>query len=152
MRCRCSHSNISLSRRYKSIWENFRDCSGARACRSMVVDRDPFVARRAVVASRNPENYDPWRIEDEAASRRTPGLLGSLLCGIFPAYLKARVSYRGDFLISVATSLAASLFALGFVLILITRIPSLGGWSIPEMIFLLWFFRRFRTGSSIYSA
>src|SRR5579862_5545943 len=66
-------------------------------------------------------------------------LLGSLLWEYFLQYLKVRVSYRGDFLISVATSLAASLFALGFVLILITRIPSLGGWTIPEIIFLYGF-------------
>ncbi len=66
-------------------------------------------------------------------------LLGSLLWEYFLQYLKMRVSYRGDFLISVATSLAASLFALGFVLILITRIPSLGGWSIQEIIFLYGF-------------
>jgi ABC-2 type transport system permease protein len=66
-------------------------------------------------------------------------LLGSLLWEYFLQYLKVRVSYRGDFLISVGTSLAASMFALGFVLILVTRIPSLGGWTIPEIIFLYGF-------------
>ena len=39
----------------------------------------------------------------------------------FTQYLKVRVGYRGDFLIGVATSMAATLFALSFVLILFSE-------------------------------
>lgn len=66
-------------------------------------------------------------------------LHASLLWEYFLQYLKVRVSYRGDFLISVATSLAASLFALGFVLILIQQVHALAGWTVPEIIFLYGF-------------
>jgi viologen exporter family transport system permease protein len=54
-------------------------------------------------------------------------------------YSKMRLSYRGDFFISVATSLAATVFAFGFVYILFTKIPKLSGWRFEEVIFLYGF-------------
>ena len=54
-------------------------------------------------------------------------------------YTKVRMSYRADFLIGLATSLAATLFAFGFLLVLFTKIPALAGWKFEEMLFLYGF-------------
>ena len=54
-------------------------------------------------------------------------------------YLKVRISYRADFLIGLVTSLAATLFAFGFLLVLFTKIPKLAGWSFEEVLFLYGF-------------
>jgi ABC-2 type transport system permease protein len=62
------------------------------------------------------------------------GLLGDY----FVQYLKTRVSYRGDFLISVATSTAATAFAFAFVIVLF-RNTNLPGWSFEEIAFLYGF-------------
>jgi ABC-2 type transport system permease protein len=63
--------------------------------------------------------------------------------GLFFAYLtqyiKVRMSYRADFLIGLATSLAATLFAFGFLLVLFTRIPKLADWRFEEVVFLYGF-------------
>ena len=50
-----------------------------------------------------------------------------------------RVSYRGDFFISLATSIAATLFSLGFVVILFQKAPQLKGWRFEEVLFLYGF-------------
>ena len=50
-----------------------------------------------------------------------------------------RVSYRGDFAIGVATSMAATIFALGFVLVLFSKVPRLADWSFNEVLFLYGF-------------
>jgi viologen exporter family transport system permease protein len=68
-------------------------------------------------------------------ARRHIGLLGEY----FAQYFKARVSYRADFLIGVATSMAATLFSLGFVVVLFRRIPHLAGWRFEEVLFLYGF-------------
>jgi ABC-2 type transport system permease protein len=67
--------------------------------------------------------------------RRHAALLGSY----FAQYAKVRVSYRGDFFISAATSMAATIFSLGFVFVLFKRIPSLSNWRMEEVIFLYGF-------------
>jgi len=54
----------------------------------------------------------------------------------FLQYLKVRVGYRGDFFVSLSTSFAASMFALGFVLILFSRTRTLAAWRPAEVIFL----------------
>jgi ABC-2 type transport system permease protein len=54
----------------------------------------------------------------------------------FTQYAKVRISYRGDFFISLATSFAATLFSLGFVVILFQKTSQLAGWSFPEVLFL----------------
>ena len=63
------------------------------------------------------------------------GLLGEY----FAQYLKVRVSYRGDFLIGLFTSFAATVFSLGFVLVLFSKTPQLGSWSLDEVLFLYGF-------------
>lgn len=62
-----------------------------------------------------------------------------LLRDYFAQYFKARVSYRADFLIGVATSMAATLFSMLFVVVLFSRIPQLAGWRFEEVLFLYGF-------------
>ena len=62
-----------------------------------------------------------------------------ILVAYFGQYAKVRLSYRADFLIGLATSLAATVFALGFVLVLFGRIPRLAGWRFEEVLFLYGF-------------
>ena len=57
----------------------------------------------------------------------------------FSQYAKVRVSYRGDFFISLATSFAATVFALSFVVILFQKVPQLAGWRFEEVLFLYGF-------------
>ncbi len=63
----------------------------------------------------------------------------SLLSEYFLQYAKVRLAYKGDFLISVVTTLIATSFGLGFVLILFGRIPRLADWSFHEVLFLYGF-------------
>lgn len=59
-----------------------------------------------------------------------------LLGEYFSQYAKVRVGYRGDFFISVATSFAATVFSLGFVVILFQQAKNLRGWRFEEIVFL----------------
>ena len=82
------------------------------------------------------------RSEKNAASRAFIAAVqrhAVLFSDYFTQYLKVRVSYRGDFFISVATSLAATIFALGFVLVLFHKVPQLADWSFKEVLFLYGF-------------
>lgn len=67
--------------------------------------------------------------------KRHVGLLVTYLA----QYAKVRLSYRADFLIGVATSILATLFSLGFVLVLFQRVPNLAGWKFEEVLFLYGF-------------
>ncbi len=62
-----------------------------------------------------------------------------LLAAYFVQYVKVRVSYRADFLIGLAASMAATVFALLFVIVLFSRIPRLAGWRFEQVIFLFGF-------------
>ena len=62
-----------------------------------------------------------------------------LFCEYVSQYAKMRMEYRGDFIVSTATSFAATIFSLFFVVILFQKIPSLAGWTFPEEIFLYGF-------------
>ncbi|HEV2305293.1 MAG TPA: ABC-2 family transporter protein [Candidatus Acidoferrales bacterium] len=57
----------------------------------------------------------------------------------FSQYVKMRMAYRGDFIVSTATSFAATVFALLFVIVLFKKVPSLAGWTLPEEVFLYGF-------------
>ena len=59
--------------------------------------------------------------------KRHAALLGSY----FAQYAKVRVSYRGDFFISAATSMTATIFSLGFVFVLFSAFPlsPTGAWK-----------------------
>src|SRR5580700_3384469 len=67
--------------------------------------------------------------------KRHTALLGSY----FAQYAKVRVSYRGDFFISAVTSMAATIFSLGFVFVLFKRVPTLSNWRMEEVVFLYGF-------------
>jgi len=62
-----------------------------------------------------------------------------LFADYFAQYAKVRVSYRGDFFVSLATSFAATVFALGFVIVLFKKVPQIGGWRFEEVLFLYGF-------------
>ena len=57
----------------------------------------------------------------------------------FTQYAKVRVSYRGDFFISLITSFAATIFGLAFVVVLFQKVPQLAGWRFEEVLFLYGF-------------
>jgi len=63
----------------------------------------------------------------------------SLFLDYFAQYAKVRVSYRGDFFISLSTSFTATVFSLGFVYVLFNRIPVLANWPRYEVYFLYGF-------------
>src|SRR5580704_7564072 len=62
-----------------------------------------------------------------------------LFCDYFAQYVKARVSYRGDFFVSLATSFAATMFSLAFVIVLFQKVPKLADWRFEEVLFLYGF-------------
>ncbi len=51
-------------------------------------------------------------------------------------YAKVRLGYRADFLIAFFSSMAATVLAFGFLLVLFTKIPRLQDWSFDEVLFL----------------
>jgi ABC-2 type transport system permease protein len=59
-----------------------------------------------------------------------------LFTDYFAQYAKVRISYRGDFFISLATSMAATIFSLGFVVVLFQKATELAGWRLEEVVFL----------------
>jgi ABC-type uncharacterized transport system, permease component len=63
----------------------------------------------------------------------------SLLGHYFVQYAKVRLAYRGDFLISVATTLAATLFGITVVFLIFGRVKQLLGWTFYEILFLYGF-------------
>jgi len=54
----------------------------------------------------------------------------------FAQYAKVRLAYKADFFIAFFSSMAATVIAFGFVLVLFTKIPKLQGWSFYEILFL----------------
>jgi ABC-2 type transport system permease protein len=62
-----------------------------------------------------------------------------LVSDYFAQYAKVRVSYRGDFFVSLFTSFAATVFGLGFVVILFQKASRLAGWRFEEVLFLYGF-------------
>ena len=74
-----------------------------------------------------------------SAAMTSAGRHAMLLAEYFMQYAKVRVSYRGDFFISLATSFAATLFALAFVVVLFQKVPQLAGWRFEEVLFLYGF-------------
>jgi len=59
-----------------------------------------------------------------------------LFTDYFAQYAKVRISYRGDFFISLTTSMAATIFSLGFVVVLFQKATQLAGWRLEEVVFL----------------
>jgi ABC-2 type transport system permease protein len=63
----------------------------------------------------------------------------NLLTEYFLQYAKVRLAYKGDFFISVFTTLVATGFGFAVVLILFSRVPRLIDWSFYEILFLYGF-------------
>ena len=63
----------------------------------------------------------------------------SILIEYFFQYLKARLEYKGDFLIALAASFSATIASFGFLYLLFHRVRSLQGWSFEELVFIYGF-------------
>ncbi len=63
----------------------------------------------------------------------------SLLTEYFLQYSKVRLAYRGDFLISVVTTLVATVFGIAVVWLIFGRVPKVHGWSFYEILFIYGF-------------
>lgn len=63
----------------------------------------------------------------------------SLLVEYFIQYSKVRLAYRGDFLISVVTTVVATVFGVATVWLIFHRVPRLVGWDFYEILFLYGF-------------
>jgi ABC-2 type transport system permease protein len=70
-------------------------------------------------------------------SIRRHARLYRLLCA---QYLKARMSYRGDFLVSIIFMMIWFLPSFFSVVVLFSNIPSLAGWSLEELVFVYGFY------------
>lgn len=57
----------------------------------------------------------------------------------FAQFIKARMSYRFDFFISLVATLLSSIIGLLFLYVLFKRIPNLAGWSFYEVLFIYGF-------------
>ena len=60
-----------------------------------------------------------------------------LFADYFTQYAKVRIGYRGDFIVSLLTSFAATIFQIAFVIVLFEKAPQLGGWRFEEVLFLI---------------
>ena len=63
----------------------------------------------------------------------------SLLTQYFFQYSKVRLAYRGDFLISIITTVGATVFGMAVVWLIFGRVPRLVGWSFYEIVLLYGF-------------
>lgn len=63
----------------------------------------------------------------------------SLLGEYFLQYAKVRLAYKGDFLISVASTVVGTAFGFAVVLLLFRQVPRLMDWSFYEILFLYGF-------------
>ena len=76
------------------------------------------------------------REEKTGVAALTAGARRHLLLFIdyFTQYSKVRMSYRADFFISLATSMAATIFSLGFVIVLFQKATELGNsWVLKNL-------------------
>ena len=62
-----------------------------------------------------------------------------LLLQYFLQYAKVRLAYKGDFFVSVATTVIATAFGIGVVFLLFGRTPEIAGWRFHEILFLYGF-------------
>lgn len=62
-----------------------------------------------------------------------------LLGQYFLQYAKVRLAYKGDFIVSIITTMIATAFGIALVFILFQRAPEIAGWSFHEILFLYGF-------------
>jgi len=63
----------------------------------------------------------------------------SLLVEYFLQYSKVRLTYRGDFILSVLTTVIATVFGVAVVWLIFGRVPRLLGWSFYEILLIYGF-------------
>ena len=63
----------------------------------------------------------------------------SLFVEYFIQYSKVRLAYRGDFIISVLTTLTATVFGIAVVWLIFGKVPNLLGWSFYEILLIYGF-------------
>lgn len=63
----------------------------------------------------------------------------NLLADYFLQYAKVRLAYKGDFFVSVLTTIVASAFGIALVFLLFQRAPVISGWTFDEILFLYGF-------------
>ena len=63
----------------------------------------------------------------------------TLLVEYFLQYSKVRMAYRGDFFISVVTTLVATTFGIAVVWLIFHRVPNLLGWSFYDILLIYGF-------------
>jgi ABC-2 type transport system permease protein len=81
----------------------------------------------------------PRQVSRPAGIARNLTRYFGLLYDYFIQYAKVQMGYRGDFIVSLITAFAATVFGLLFVVILFQRAPKLAGWSFAEELFLYGF-------------
>jgi len=81
----------------------------------------------------------PSRPAPRQSVARTFARYFGLFYDYFTQYAKVQIGYRGDFIVSLTTSFAATIFGLAFVIILFQKAPKLAGWNFPEELFLYGF-------------
>ena len=62
-----------------------------------------------------------------------------LLLQYFLQYAKVRLAYKGDFFVSIVTTLIATAFGIAVVFLLFHRLPEVAGWKFHEILFLYGF-------------
>ncbi len=62
-----------------------------------------------------------------------------LLLQYFLQYAKVRLAYKGDFFVSIVTTLIATAFGIAVVFLLFHRLPEIAGWKFHEILFLYGF-------------
>ena len=60
----------------------------------------------------------------------------SLFAQYFIQYAKVRLSYRGDFLLSVLTTVLATACGMAVVFLIFRRVPRIACWSFTQILFL----------------
>jgi len=63
----------------------------------------------------------------------------SLFAQYFIQYAKVRLSYRGDFLLSVLTTVLATACGMAVVFLIFQHVPRIAGWSFTQILFLYGF-------------
>jgi ABC-2 type transport system permease protein len=63
----------------------------------------------------------------------------SLLADYFVQYAKVRISYRGDFILSVLATALATACGIAVVFLIFRRVPHIAGWNFTQIVFLYGF-------------
>ena len=73
-----------------------------------------------------------------------------LYCLLAAQYIKARMSYRADFIIAIVGTVVWWLPSFFSVVVLFANVPSLGGYSLEELVFIYGFYMLASTPNGIF--